>query len=258
MCGVDAISLSPGESVELAELRRRAYGTPAGIAEDPVAQARLDELENATRNPSTAPEPSGPEAAPPRDPAESPSGLCEAGAATSPASHPRRRVGTVFVAVVTALAGAVLTAWGLSAASGTAVDPAPTSGASAPPSLMSLGAPFVDRSAAPDPSVSVDSLVGGAAWARSAGFDVATMQGYRTVDSITPWTATRSGGREHCVLLDMNNGTVFSHMGCATAGRIASVGIPVTVTSADGSPHDIILLFMDTGGDVEVRAVNPW
>ena len=49
MTHMDASSLRPDESKELAELRRRAYGTAAGIANDPAAQARLEELENANR-----------------------------------------------------------------------------------------------------------------------------------------------------------------------------------------------------------------
>ncbi|WP_374313843.1 hypothetical protein [Microbacterium sp.] len=42
---MDAPSMSPERSVELEELRRRAYGPDADIALDPVAQQRLSELE---------------------------------------------------------------------------------------------------------------------------------------------------------------------------------------------------------------------
>lgn len=42
---MDAPSLSPERSTELAALRRRAYGPDADIASDPVAQQRLLELE---------------------------------------------------------------------------------------------------------------------------------------------------------------------------------------------------------------------
>ncbi len=41
---------------ELAELRRRAYGPHADIATDPVAQARLHELEALERETRSAPE----------------------------------------------------------------------------------------------------------------------------------------------------------------------------------------------------------
>lgn len=58
---MDAPSLSPERSKELADLRRRAYGPEADIQRDPAAQRRLDELEALARAsptgdvPSTAP-----------------------------------------------------------------------------------------------------------------------------------------------------------------------------------------------------------
>ncbi|GAA1964703.1 hypothetical protein GCM10009776_29380 [Microbacterium deminutum] len=61
MSAVNGSSLSRGESDELAELRRRAYGTSAGIADDPAAQARFHELENARRAPAPDPGPEQPD-----------------------------------------------------------------------------------------------------------------------------------------------------------------------------------------------------
>ncbi|AZS38377.1 hypothetical protein CVS47_03033 [Microbacterium lemovicicum] len=52
--------MSVDDDAELARLRRRAYGPDADIAADPVALARLDELEQAARpqpEPERAPEP---------------------------------------------------------------------------------------------------------------------------------------------------------------------------------------------------------
>jgi hypothetical protein len=47
--------MTEDELLELAELRRRAYGPDADIARDPVAQARLAELEDASRRENPGP-----------------------------------------------------------------------------------------------------------------------------------------------------------------------------------------------------------
>lgn len=64
---MDAPSLSPERSRELADLRRRAYGPHADIQRDPAAQRRLSELEELARIPSADPAPAQgvPEPAPP-------------------------------------------------------------------------------------------------------------------------------------------------------------------------------------------------
>ncbi|MHC2998873.1 hypothetical protein [Microbacterium sp. HJ5] len=51
---MDAPSLSPARSRELADLRKRAYGPDADIQRDPVAQARLHELEALARSTAEA------------------------------------------------------------------------------------------------------------------------------------------------------------------------------------------------------------
>lgn len=63
---MDAPSMSPERSIELAALRRRAYGPDADIGRDPVAQQRLRELEDLARPPvERSVEPIAPEPAPP-------------------------------------------------------------------------------------------------------------------------------------------------------------------------------------------------
>lgn len=53
---MDAPSLSPERSRELADLRRRAYGPDADIQRDPAAQQRLHELEELARVASSGPD----------------------------------------------------------------------------------------------------------------------------------------------------------------------------------------------------------
>ncbi|MFS0734854.1 hypothetical protein ABC304_05410 [Microbacterium sp. 1P10UB] len=95
------------DAAELARLRRRAYGPDADIAADPVALARLDELEQAARpqpEPVRVPDPSptaeGAAPAPLSDP------VVDVGAAVvpEPSSRPRARWHLALVAGVGVLA----------------------------------------------------------------------------------------------------------------------------------------------------------
>lgn len=91
---MDAPSLSPERSIELEQLRRRAYGPDADIALDPVAQQRLSELEDLARKPATPASPTTP-VVEPEEPEPMPPARDEASAPPSPVAAdraPRRPV----------------------------------------------------------------------------------------------------------------------------------------------------------------------
>lgn len=88
---MDAPSLSPERSIELEQLRRRAYGPDADIALDPVAQQRLSELEDLARTPATPATP----AAEPDAPEPMPLARAEASAPPSTDAAERVRSGPV-------------------------------------------------------------------------------------------------------------------------------------------------------------------
>ncbi|KHK95285.1 hypothetical protein LK09_19525 [Microbacterium mangrovi] len=92
--------MTEDELLELAELRRRAYGPDADIAADPEARARLAELEAAShaRHPGASPVPPGPDAAGPHDPGRP--APVEASVPEDPV--PRRRRTRIVGAAVTA------------------------------------------------------------------------------------------------------------------------------------------------------------
>ncbi|GAA1964711.1 hypothetical protein [Microbacterium deminutum] len=172
-----------------------------------------------------------------------------------PSTAARRRFGVVAIAAEAALAGAGVTAAALSAASG-AGPPSPTPAPTASLTAVTLVVPFADATLKPDAALTAGALLGAANWADSAGFDLDTLQGHQAVGTTTPWTATRWKGRQQCVLLAVNPHEIFSHVGCAPVGRTATLGLPVSADSAEGIRHDVILVFLNTGAALEVRAVS--
>ncbi len=264
--------LSPEETRELAELRRRAYGTIEGIAADAEAQARLATLERAA-HPDVQPdqETSGWRDEP--DPA--PAGVLATAAppAALPAVHPlapattlrRRRpwLGLVAVGVAAALMGGALTAFAFASRSA----PSAEAASATPPATtisprISATAPVGGVTLAPNPDLTGNNLYAASEWAASAGVDVSTLQSYQNVGTITPWTGTLGDGSARCVLLMTNEGgRKFRNVSCDASGGQPSVAI---VESADHAvdagidlPVGAVLLFIETGDGIEFRLSTP-
>jgi hypothetical protein len=182
---------STGElDAELADLRRRAYGPDADIAEDAAAAARLRELER-LRRPSEPPAPTGPEESPAHGAEPAPRERAERAAAADPAGDhgsadaqpitavPWWRRPVVLAAAIAGVAGLVL---GLVIPAGSAPHPARTLGVAggAPPEAFS------------DDAVrqALDYL----------GVQPASMRELDRYGDIQPWIA-RAGQGSTCLLL---------------------------------------------------------
>lgn len=263
---MDAPSLTPGGSRELADLRRRAYGPDADIQRDPDAVARLHELEALSRDQSPAPEPAsiervsptpraaaagavrGEGSAPPSTAERATDGPVnqgeppEGGAASDSTVAKRpwwRRIPVWGVAAVSLIAGVVIAVGGLWIGS----QSAPTDG----PDLTLARSAGGERG--PGFAQNLDY------W----GVDRGSLKPYETFDSIGVWTA-RGSEESRCLLLSYE-GQIFT--GACIGGGLDPVldmtvhrDMPVKYERALPVGSVVRFVATDEGIDVWVRPVG--
>ena len=220
------------EVAELAALRRRAYGPDADIDGDPVALARLDELETRVRLGIAPPVPDV-EQAPPVVPdtvaASTEPAAVIVNEPDSPAPRFGRRTvfvaGIVAVAVVVAVVAAALAVGRPTTApvSGATPEPAPGAIRIADTSETTLVDIPLDRSLAryvPQPAAPKFPVEGALRWAESIG----PYYGW------TLWLARSSANGQRCILLDRGDRT---YARCSSEERFLGGLLDVSVPYGD-------------------------
>lgn len=259
---MDASSQSLESEAELAELRRRAYGPDADIADDDVAQRRLIELEDAARPASSSQRalPAGLDRSdldavfagvPSEQPADARFGLSPDAEATPVGVPSPGADDGVVVGDVADTQGAPW--WRRNArwvAAGIAV--LLVIGISA--TVTSLMAPRANYSMAPVATSDEDRA---AFMRRSEGFqpmfDLESLQRYETYNGLTAWSAA-SDERGRCLVLEMEPYGVWG-MSCTPAPLNPVIdlmleGIPSEI--AANLPSGSVVRFMLNGDRVDV------
>ncbi len=86
-----------------------------------------------------------------------------------------------------------------------------------------LPAPGEHIALAPDPCLSVKSLLGSYAWLEDQGIDADLIQGFQSVAGIEPWIAPLADGSGGCILIRADDRNGWGMIACDSPGAPAMI-----------------------------------